>query len=270
MNQPALARKIAQAEADWATKGFRGEIEEAERVVRSDAERPSPTRLWDEWRNAFNPDIDTLTDPVSNQSFAPTGFSPANPFDAEWPTFTLSADEIGELVAEAPAELKDILDLSGTEAVVERVSFRSVGLAHAWLRPEIFHARFWRLPEPEPPLSDGGSPPQGRCPAYATGVVFARRIQEVTRQSGGGVVRTAQDLARTTRAARSDSSTAADPPGIPGETASNGDTRHSAEGHCPATSVAPAVVTLRSVSPLDRLRRSLFKLRPSPARRVRT
>ena len=92
-------------------------------------------------------------------------------------------------MADAPPELKEILDLNETGPALDKVSFqfRSVGLTRPWLRPEAFRAKFWRLPASEPPLSDGASPPQGTCPAYVTGVVFAREIVEATRQSGGAV-----------------------------------------------------------------------------------
>jgi hypothetical protein len=187
VDEPALRGRIAQIEAGWATDGFRAMVEEAERAVRTYTERPTSGLLWDEWRDAFNPDIDTLTDPLTNQPFAPTAFSPSDPFDDEWPPFSLSAEEVAALRAQAPPELKEVLDLTETGPTVAGVSFqfRSVGLTRPWLRSEVFRSRFWRLPASEPPLSDGGSPPQGSCPAYVTGVVFARAIVEVTRQPGG-------------------------------------------------------------------------------------
>lgn len=190
VDEPALRQAIAEMETDWLLHGRRDEVEAAERVIREYAARSSSAiRMWEEWRDAYNPDVDSLVDPVSNQTFAPTSFCPVDPFQATWPVFSLSKDEVGKLVNEASPELKDTLDLSISGQEVDSVSFefRSVTLNRPWLRSDVFRARFWRLPSSEPVLSTGELPLQGSCPAYICGVVFARGIIEVTRQTGGSI-----------------------------------------------------------------------------------
>lgn len=184
--QARLRDRVRDVEASWIREGQRVEVEEAEQAIRRFAERGSSSRLWREWRDAFNPDIDMLTD-TGNQSFAPTAFMPADACGSEWPEFTLDSAEIARLVAEAPSELMDALDQGVGDPTLERVSFqyRSVGLTRPWLRPEVFRSRFWRLPRSRPELSDGGAPSSGACPAYVTGVVFAREIVERSRPAGG-------------------------------------------------------------------------------------
>jgi hypothetical protein len=49
----------------------------------------------------------------------------------------------------------------------------------------VFDARFWQLPEGAIPLSDGMTPPRGTWPAYATALVFVRKIRLTMRDSGG-------------------------------------------------------------------------------------
>jgi hypothetical protein len=190
VDEPFFRQKVQQAAADWLTSGFRAEVEEAQRVELAYAEK-SPSALWTAWGNSFNPDTDTLTD-ANQHVFAPTGFSPSDIVDHDdWPTFRLASSEIGQLVAMAPKELKNILAPTGSGSGVDSISFqyRSVILSRPWLRPAVFNARFWRLPPSEPPLNDGGSPPRGRCPAYITGVVFAQNIVVGMRQTSGVVNR---------------------------------------------------------------------------------
>jgi hypothetical protein len=187
--EPALRQKVKQAELDLETLGHRAEIEEAEAAVRAHAARMSPSRIWDDWRTSFDPLVDTLTDPVTGQAFAPTAFSPSDPFSTDWPTFTLTSDEIAKLVSEAPAELSQLdLGSAGDNVVKVSFQFRSVVLNRPWMRPEVFRARFWRLRQGGEALSDGGSPPTGRLPAYPVAAVFVRNIVETTRSAGGGQV----------------------------------------------------------------------------------
>src|SRR4029077_17971436 len=87
--------------------------------------------------------------------------------------------EITQLVAQAPSELKQIFATEGTQSTVNALSFeyRSVALARHWFKPDVFDARFWRLPEGSGPLSDGGNPAQGTWPAYIVALVFMRNIR---------------------------------------------------------------------------------------------
>jgi hypothetical protein len=189
-DEPAMRAAIERCEADWAVLGFRAEVEAAQRVEESSAAR-SPILQWSEWRRAFTPDLDLLTDGLGNR-FAATGFSPADAVaDADWPRFTLSRAEMNALIGQAPAELAGILGSSGGADEIESLSFafRSVALNRPWFRPPAFAARFWRLPDGEAPLCNGVEPPDGRLPAYVAALVLARDVRVEYRQGGRPVRR---------------------------------------------------------------------------------
>jgi hypothetical protein len=118
------------------------------------------------------------TDPVSNMSYAPTGFSPADIFAQDWPPFTLTKDEIAQLARSAPDELRNIVATGSGASTITSLSFqfRSVALVRPWLSTDVFKARFWKFRDGTPPLSDGATSPQGSWPAHISAVVLARNI----------------------------------------------------------------------------------------------
>ncbi len=183
-DEPRLREAIAELERRWVAEGFRAEVEAAQRVVDWVAAR-SPASVWDEWKRSFLDVIDTATD-TSQVEFATTSFSPYDIFSGgAWPSFTLTREEIDRLAAGAPPELAAIFGGSDG-AGVEKISFeyRSVTLNRPWLRPELFRSRFWRLGAAGGELSDGGTPPVGRCPSYVAALVLARNVA-VHRRAGG-------------------------------------------------------------------------------------
>jgi hypothetical protein len=99
---------------------------------------------------------------------------------------SLDRGQIAALAEEAPAELKRMFQPLPTASPVESVSFeyRSVGINRPWFESAVFRARFWRM-DGEPPLSDGATPPHGRCPNYITAMVFARNIMVTSRAAPG-------------------------------------------------------------------------------------
>ena len=148
--------------------------------------RNAPLMQWAEWKKSYNPDIDVLTDP-ENMSFAITGFAPNNIFDqGDWNKMSLDRGQIAALAEEAPAELKRMFQPLPTASPIESVSFeyRSVGIVRPWFESAVFRARFWRMDD-SPPLSDGATPPRGRCPNYITAMVFARNIMVTSRAAPG-------------------------------------------------------------------------------------
>jgi hypothetical protein len=181
VDEPALRAAIGEAEAAWNTLGHRSEVEAALRAERDGAGR-DPHRRWSEWVDAFNPDID-LSSETSGGPFAPTALSPRD-FTAAggWLGFELSAAEMVSLVANAPPELKVVLD-GDNGGPIERVSFeyRSVAIVRPWFHGEALTSRIWRSDDPDLILSDGGDPPSGACPAYATAIVFVRNLTIVSR-----------------------------------------------------------------------------------------
>ncbi|HTI76485.1 MAG TPA: hypothetical protein VL634_15915 [Mycobacterium sp.] len=180
--EPVLRAHIAAAEADWGTLGHRAEVEAALTIVES-ANSANPLLRWRDWRNAFNPDIDMLTDSAGGR-FAPTGYSPVNLKEATaWSRFELSESEVTALVAEAPEELRNALRDDPDPITQVAFDYRSVVLTRPWFSAAALTSRIWRLPDGDNALSDGAQPPGGRCPAYVAALVLMRNL-EVHRPSG--------------------------------------------------------------------------------------
>lgn len=187
VDEPRLSAAVQAAQDAWDVKGNKAQVEEAQAVQEQCAAK-SPVLQWQAWSDAFNPALDELTAPDG----APFTLAAYSPFDilasGGWPTFTLSGPEIRQLAAQAPAELRNIFQPDSGAPSVSSLSFEfcAATVNRGWCRPGVFSARFWRFPDPAELLSDGAAPPQGQCPAYITGLVFARNIV-VTDAPAGGV-----------------------------------------------------------------------------------
>lgn len=183
-----LRQALVSLQQEWVTKGWKDLIEQALNVEETLGQKAARGQ-WTEWQNAFNPDIDLQTD-LDRQRFAVTGLVPSDALDLDsWPTFTLSAEEITALAAGAPPELRNLLDSTSgaTDILSLTFEYRSVALNRPWFNPRVFRARCWKFDDDEPPLSDGATPPNGRCPAYVVALVLARNIDVSRRQPSGGV-----------------------------------------------------------------------------------
>jgi hypothetical protein len=193
--EPRLREEIRRIEEAWLTNGYKVQVEAAQQIELTYAAR-NPSLIWNEWKGSFVADLDMLTD-TNNIQYAITGFSPYDLFDhGTWPRFTLTNDEMTHLARKAPPELLTIFASSLANPDIESVSFeyRSVAVTRSWLRPPLFKSRFWRLGAGADPLSDGGTPPKGRCPAYISALVFARNVivQRRQQQPGAAPVVTAE------------------------------------------------------------------------------
>jgi hypothetical protein len=137
-------------------------------------------QAWADWNARFNADIDALHGAGFQGDVFPSPFAPTNAVDeGGWLPFTLTEREIAALVAEAPAELRAKLDTSSPSTLKSlSFEFSSATIVRPWFSPDVFRARFWRLPDGAPPICDGATPPSGVCPAYVTAVVFARHVRE--------------------------------------------------------------------------------------------
>jgi len=185
-DEPALRAKIAEAEANWESKGNKAAVEQAQQAA-TEVAAQSPQLIWRDWSSKFIPEIDLQTDPEQN-TFALTGFLPNNAVEqTDWPSFTLAASEIAQLAAQAPPELAAIFNEPQGSSQIDSISFeyRSVGLERPWHEPKVFSARFWKRANPSAQLSDGGNPPHGDWPSYITAVVFARNIVLHVRAASG-------------------------------------------------------------------------------------
>lgn len=174
--EPVLRANIAAVEAEWGTLGHRAEVEAALTIVES-ANSANPLVRWHDWRACFNPDIDMLTDAAGGR-FAPTGYSPVNIKEATaWSRFELTGSEVATLVAEAPEELRNALQDDPDPITQVAFDYRSVALTRPWFSPAALTSRIWRLQDGDAALSDGATPPEGRCPAYVAALVLMRNLE---------------------------------------------------------------------------------------------
>jgi len=178
-DEPRLREAVAKAMADWEANGNKTAIEAAQTKIAT-YEARMPSKVWMEWRAAYNPDLDLFTDAASNATCGPSGFAPANIFDQPWTNLTLTADEIHGLTVNAPKELQNIFGETGTSQI-STISFEfcSAAVVRTWFNSAIADARFWKFDQ-DPELSDGAAPPKGAWPAYVAAVVFIRNIRETT------------------------------------------------------------------------------------------
>ncbi|MBW4463661.1 MAG: hypothetical protein KME47_25975 [Nodosilinea sp. WJT8-NPBG4] len=184
VDEPRLRNDLTSCEKLWTVEGHKNEIEAAQNTVFALSSK-SPVATQQEWKSRFSKDLDTLTDAASLLSVYPSSFSPSNALEeGSWQPFKLTADEAKALVAQAPEELRNRLEVGvgDTDLVSLSFEFSSATVLRPWLATDAFKSRFWRFSEATQGLSNGASPPAGTCPAYVTAIVFARNLT-ITRQA---------------------------------------------------------------------------------------
>jgi hypothetical protein len=183
-DEPRLRAAVAAAETVWATNGHQADVEAAQAVV-ARCEAAMPQKMWTNWRKAYNPDLDNVTDAASNSSYAPCFFAPANLVDDDWTTLHIAGPEMAALTAAMPKELREVFGDAGSSAISAiSFEFRSASTVQPWFNPSMFGARFWKFADGSV-LSDGAASPSGNWPAYIVAVVFVRNIQ-VTQATAQG------------------------------------------------------------------------------------
>ena len=92
-----------------------------------------PLRRWKEWSDAFNPDVDLITDAGGHYA-SDWHFTARFRKQHGVAAFRALRPEMAALIAEAPPELKVVLDSDGS--TVDHVSFeyRSVAVVRPWFR----------------------------------------------------------------------------------------------------------------------------------------
>jgi hypothetical protein len=177
VDEPRLRQAVDQAKSGWETEGRKTEIEAAQNTVAT-CEARMPRKVWEAWRNAYNPDLDVYTDPASTGSCAPSGFAPADIGAQPWTNFVLTGQEIDTLRTQASSELQGIFGDTGASGIASlSFDFRSAAVVRPWFNSAMFDARFWKFADGSPDLSDGGTPPRGAWPGFVSAVVFVRNIR---------------------------------------------------------------------------------------------
>lgn len=177
----------ARANQDWATLGHKGEVESAQATISALSSKDPQVRraaLLADYDHCQEPDL-VAGDPVGVRC---TFYSPSNIFDADttWNQLHLSADEVGRLVAEAPAELVANITSQLGDIISVTVEYTSVTVMRPWFDPSFFAMRSWRLPDGAA-ISSGSKPAKGRIPCYISSLVVARKLTiERTMQTNRG------------------------------------------------------------------------------------
>lgn len=188
VDEPRLRQARDDAMDAWQTAGHKAEVEDALRET-SELASKAPSSIWKRHRDTFNPNLpDQYTTAPNGTRFAPTYYSPDGALDDPWSRVVLSEDMLRTLAAQTPAELKSAFGDRATDDTVFSLAFeyRVVSVLRPWLDPpmELFGSRAWRLSSGVAALSDGASPPHGRCPSYVESVALARNV-ELIRQAVG-------------------------------------------------------------------------------------
>ena len=175
--EPALRAELDAQMRRWVVDGHKDEVEAAQAQLESLGAR-SPWTTWHGWQLRSMPAIDTKTDADDTEPVYITAYTPRNAtVDGAWSPFSLEPAEIEKLLKQAPADWLERLGISpSTDKRGLDFEFSSAGITRSWFDPNLFKARFWRLPEGRQ-ISDGGNPATGECPAYVAGVVFARHVR---------------------------------------------------------------------------------------------
>ncbi|MFI6587797.1 hypothetical protein [Embleya sp. NPDC050493] len=181
--EPRLRQVRDDAMEAWQTTGHKSPVEDAVREL-SELALKAPSSIWKRHRDTFNPNLpDQFSTSPNGVRYAPTYYTPAAALGLPWTRVTLDRQLLLTLADQAPPQLTSTL--GGIDDAVQSLAFdyRVVSLVRPWLDPplELFGSRSWRLPPGTTPLSDGGSPPQGRCPMYVESVALARNL-DLTRR----------------------------------------------------------------------------------------
>ncbi|HEX4861167.1 MAG TPA: hypothetical protein VFV07_08025, partial [Rhizomicrobium sp.] len=175
-DEPRLKSAIDAASSDWNTTGYKADVEAAQGTV-ARCEAHMPEAIWAQWRHLYNPDLDRVTDPASNSSYALSGFTPGDLATQSWTPLHLSGLEIAVLKATAPLELQAIFGAVGQSDIATiSFEFRSCAVVRPWFTNAVSQSRFWKFADGSV-LSDGASPANGAWPAYVSAVVFVRNVQ---------------------------------------------------------------------------------------------
>lgn len=183
--KPALEKEVQSALTDWLVKGHKDQVEQAI----ADIDRltgQGPQLAWHQAKDRLEQSL--RNDSIVSRQFYQTAYFPYgfHQSDAQrgWTRLELTGGEIESLSQKA----LEIMPELASQAVVEdqfqadveiaklSVELARIGLFRPWWDSELVHSRYWRWNDGRDLLSDGGDPPKGTCPAYTTGLIFARSL----------------------------------------------------------------------------------------------
>ena len=191
VDEPKLRQLRDDAAAAWSVNGHKDQIDDALRKLTELGAR-SPSAVWRRHRDTFNPSLaDQFNTSPNGTRFAPTFFAPGNVLDAPWPRIQLNREALLSLTAAAPQELTAVLghDIGKSLQAVD-FDYSVVSISRPWLDPamELFSSRSWKFPPNTAALSDGGSPPTGRCPYFVETAILLRNIAITSSEADQDVI----------------------------------------------------------------------------------
>ncbi|MHC5906214.1 hypothetical protein ACVNF4_20255 [Streptomyces sp. S6] len=186
VDEPRLRQVRDDAMDAWQTVGHKAEVDDALRES-SELAAKSPSAVWKRHRDTFNPGLPSQFSTSPNGlRYAPTYYSPAGALDMPWTAVTMGRELFLTLASAAPREFGAALGSRATDDSFASLSFeyRVVSVQRPWLDPpmELFGSKAWRFSPGVRELSDGATPPVGRCTSYVESLALARRVR-LTREA---------------------------------------------------------------------------------------
>ena len=197
-------RKFKEIEDKWISRGYKYEIDDALQRKAS-IERRAPQSTWIEWQKLFVPDADIEND-YRGYPYVDTRYAPSNAIDeGAWSEFAISKNVAKSLISGASSQFKKIflpdgLGVPSFESI--KLEFSSVKVCRPWFESSVFRSRFFKYGEI---ISTGGDKIEGLCPAYVTGLIFARNVEvrmkvqenDAGSSSEGGIESHIEDMAKS-------------------------------------------------------------------------
>ncbi|MCR8961648.1 hypothetical protein O0550_00290 [Brevibacillus halotolerans] len=194
-----LVQAVNDAFEEWGAGGHRGQVQEARATIASLTGR-GPQQYFNHLGTVFNET--KKHDRSTNTDYWPTRYIPEDILDptVSWPKYTLKHGEINFYASQSSTSFGGGAGLDfglfsfGAETTWSENHERSqcetsnleiefemiqLPLIRPWWDPLIFKNRGWKwAPGVSPDLiSDGGRPPQGLMPIYATDLILARNLK---------------------------------------------------------------------------------------------
>ncbi|GAO43552.1 hypothetical protein [Flavihumibacter petaseus] len=179
-DEPALKSMIAKAMLAWESKGNKAAVEKWLGLFNQLTGAAPVTTL-----NDLKTDYELFAkmhgaDELAGEfTYLPTLFNPINFFEDQvpWQMLTLDKMEVASLYEKAPANLKEVFQVSDGEPEIQHIGFEYavVTIVREWFPlKEFFQQRFWKLPDGETVISDGNG--NGLVPAYPDKMIFVRNV----------------------------------------------------------------------------------------------
>jgi hypothetical protein len=205
INANIYRNKVRAAKADWVSNGYKEDYEKISAFIEQVSRRDMSLlkqQIVEDFEKA------RLTSPISGSDFFFTSLVPGSfATSTGWTRFGFSAGDYevhknsktsssswsaaaaggylgifgargGASASQSHTEYHGTFDSSHTSLSFE---IAQIPIARPWFRPAFLNSKAWRFDQnnvttKNDKLSDGGSPPRGRMPAYPVTAIFVRKL----------------------------------------------------------------------------------------------